>query len=59
MAKKKQKKDNSYGSGLEKELDSIMGTDVKIKNENTQKSQQNKKTPVKSGTKKKKKGERK
>ena len=33
MAKKKQKKDNSYGSGLEKELDSIMGTDVKIKNE--------------------------
>ena len=56
MAKKKQKKDNSYGSGLEKELDSIMGTDVKIKNENTQKSQQNKKTPVKSGTKKKKKG---
>ena len=56
MAKKKQKKDNSYGSGLEKELDSIMGTDVKIKNENTQKSQQNKKTPVKSGTKKKKTG---
>ena len=29
MAKKK-KKDNTYGSGLEKELDSIMGTDVKI-----------------------------
>ena len=42
MAKKKQKRDNTYGSGLEKELDSIMGTDVKIKNENTQKNQQKK-----------------
>ena len=56
LAKKKQKRDNTYGSGLEKELDSIMGTDVKIKNENTQKNQQKKKTPVKSGKKKKKRG---
>ena len=36
----KMRKINSYGSGLKKELNSIMGTDVKIKNENTQKSQQ-------------------
>lgn len=27
---RKKKKDNTYGSGLEKELDSILGTDVKI-----------------------------
>lgn len=32
---KKKKQDNTYGSGLEKELDSIMGTDVKMNNNTT------------------------
>ena len=27
---KKRKKDNTYGSSLEKELDSILGTDVQL-----------------------------
>lgn len=41
---KKRKKENTYGSGLEKELDSIMGTDVKI---NTGEKQKKKKSSAK------------
>lgn len=39
---RKKKKDNTYGSGLEKELDSILGTDVKI--DEPQPSRKKKKT---------------
>ena len=47
---KKRKKENTYGSGLEKELDSIMGTDVKINNTAKQKKKSSaKKSPKKGG----------
>ena len=50
------KRDNTYGSGLEKELDSIMGTDIKINHKDTKQQQnQRKKTSSKSSSKSSKK----
>ena len=55
------KKDNTYGSGLEKELDSIMGIDIKVNNNNnnrktnqSQKKKSSSRSSAKSSKKKKK-----
>ena len=48
---KKRKKDNTYGSGLEKELDSILGTDVRIDAPETTGKKKKKKSKKKNGQK--------